>query len=312
MDNCARILVAGSQTLTGKAIQRQLNRQGYTNIVGEPENPDLTDAAQVEIMFSRACPEYVFLAAGKAGGIWANQNNPASLMLDNLLVACNVIGSAYRHDVKKLLYLASSCCYPRECSQPMRVDSLFTGPLEPTNAAYGTAKLAGIKLCQAYRQQYGAYFVSVIPANEFGPGDDFSLEDSHVIPALLRKLHEAKITGAETAQVWGTGRPKRDFIFIEDLADACIFVMGEYDGPEPINIGGETALSIKELAELIKQVVGYQGGLSFDTSKPDGMPIKVLDASELLTLGWRPATPMQSALTATYEWFQECVIGRED
>lgn len=304
MEKHARILVAGSQTLNGMAVGRQLERQGYTNIVGESaEKSDLADATQVDILFSEASPEYVFLTAGETGGIAANLKNPASLMLDNLSVACNIIGSAHRHGVKKLLYLASSCCYPRDCPQPMRVDSLFTGPLEPSNGAYATAKLAGIKLCEAYHQQYGVNYVSVIPANEFGPGDDFSLEDSHVIPALIRKMHAAKLASAESVEIWGTGAPKREFVFVDDLADACIFVMREYDGPGPINIGGGTESSIKELAESIKQVVGFPGDLSFDSSKPDGMPIKVLDSSELLGLGWRPKTSSGTALRATYEWF---------
>ena len=304
MDKDSRISVAGSQTSIGRAMLRQLKEQGYTNIVGEwGTSCDLTDPAQVDALFAKTSPEYVFLVAGKSGGIAANQKYPASLMLDNLSVACTIIDSAYRHGVHKLLYMTSSCCYPRECPQPMAVDSLFSGPLEPTNGAYGAAKLAGIKLCEAYRQQYGMNFVAVIPANEFGPGDDFSLEDSHVIPALMRKLHEGKLMGTETVQVWGTGTPKREFIFVDDLADACIFVTREYDGPGPINIGGGPALSIKDLAELIKQVVGYQGGLSFDSSKPDGMPVKVLNSSELLTLGWKPPTPFGTALGATYDWF---------
>lgn len=290
--------------MIGREILRQLIRRGYVNVAGEPGGEfDLTDANQVDALFSKTTPEYVFLAAGQSGGISFNQKYPASLMLDNLSVACSIIDSAYRHGVNKLLYMASSCCYPRECPQPMAVDSLFGGPLEPTNGAYGTAKLAGIKLCEAYRQQYGVNFVAVIPANEFGPGDDFSLEDSHVIPALIRRLHEGKLMGAETVQVWGSGTAKREFIFVEDLADACIFVMNEYDGPGPINIGGGTAMSIKELAELIKQVVGYPGDLRFDTTRPDGMPLKGLDSRELLTLGWKPQTPYGTALRATYDWF---------
>jgi len=304
LEKHSRILVAGSQTLAGKAIQRQLVQQGYTNFVDESGGAsDLNDSAQVDTLFTDSSPEYVFLAAGKSGGIAANQKNPASLMIDNLSVVCNVIGTAHRHGVKKLLYLASSCCYPRECPQPMNVDSLFSGPLEPTNAAYATAKLAGVRLCEAYRQQYGSNFVPVIPANEFGPGDHFSLEDSHVIPALLRKMYEAKLSGAESVAIWGTGTPQREFIFVDDMADACIFVMREYDGSRPINIGGDSALSIKELAELIKQVVDYQGRLSFDTSRPDGMPIKMLDSSELMTLGWQPKTKLLDALSITYEWW---------
>ncbi len=243
------------------------------------------------------------MAAGKSGGILPNQRYPADLMLDNLLVECNVIRVACQHRVKKLLYLASSCCYPRHCPQPMRVESLLTGSLEPTNEAYAVAKIAGIKLCQAYRQQYGANFIIGIPANAFGPGDDFSPEDSHVIAALIRKMHEAKRKDAPTVDIWGTGTPRREFIFADDLADACLFVMQEYDGTEPINLGGGTDLSIGELAQLTKEVVGYEGELHFDTSRPDGMPLKVLDSSPLMAMGWKPETSFEKALSATFEVF---------
>ena len=300
----AIIYVAGGQTLIGAAILRQLKQQGYTNIVGKPgEEPDLTDATSVDEFFSRLLPEYVFMAAGKSGGILPNQRYPADLMLDNLLVECNVIRAAYQHRVKKLLYLASSCCYPRHCPQPMRVESLLTGSLEPTNEAYAVAKIASIKLCQAYRQQYGANFVIGIPANAFGPGDDFSLEDSHVIAALIRKMHEAKLSDAPFVEVWGTGTPRREFIFADDLADACLFVMQKYDGTEPINLGGGTDLSIGELAQLTKEVVGYEGELRFDTSRPDGMPLKVLDSRPLMAMGWKSETSFEKALSATFEVF---------
>jgi GDP-L-fucose synthase len=300
MEKQAKVYVAGGETLIGAAILRQLERQGYVNIVGRPgEEPDLTDATKVDAFFARTAPDYVFLAAGRSGGIGANQKYPAELMLDNLLVECHVIHSAYRHGVKKLLYLASSCCYPKHCPQPMSVESLLTGPLEPTNEAYAVAKIAGIKLCQAYRQQYGVNFIVGIPANVFGPGDDFSLEDSHVIAALIRKMHEAKVLGAESVEIWGTGTPRREFIFADDLADACIFAMREYNDAEPINLGGGTDLSIAELAELVKEVVGYRGKLRFDTSKPDGMPLKALDSNRLMAMGWRPATPFRIALTET-------------
>jgi GDP-L-fucose synthase len=304
----AIIYVAGGQTLIGAAILRQLKQQGYTNIVGKPgEEPDLTDATSVDEFFSRLLPEYVFMAAGKSGGILANQKYPADLMLDNLLIECNVIRAAYQHRVKKLLYLASSCCYPRHCPQPMRVESLLTGSLEPTNEAYAVAKIAGIKLCQAYRQQYGANFIVGIPANAFGPGDDFSPEDSHVIAALIRKMHEAKRKGTPTVEIWGTGTPRREFIFADDLADACLFVMQKYDGTEPINLGGGTDLSIGELAQLTKEVVGYEGELCFDTSRPDGMPLKVLDSSPLMAMGWNQVTSFRDAVSATYNWFREII-----
>ena len=311
MEKQAKIYVAGGQTLIGAAILRELERQGYISIVGRPgEEPELTDAAQVDAFFARTAPGYVFLAAGKSGGIRANQKYPAELMLDNLLVECHVIHSAYRYGVKKLLYLASSCSYPKHCPQPMRVESLMTGSLEPTNEAYAVAKIAGIKLCQAYHQQYGADFISGIPADAFGPGDDFSLEDSHVIPALIRKMHEAKELGLESVDIWGTGTPRREFIFADDLANACIFIMRKYSGQKPINIGGGTdlCLSIAELAALIKEVTDYKGQLHFDSSKPDGMPLKELDSSKLRELGWKPLTPFRTALEKTYSWLKNMII----
>lgn len=308
MEKHAKVYVAGTQTLIGAAILRELERQGYVNIVGKSgEEPELTDAAQVDAFFAQTSPEYVFLAAGKSGGIKANQKYPAQLMLDNLLVECHVIHSAYHYGVKKLLYLASSCCYPKHCTQPMKEDALLTGLLEPTNEAYAVAKIAGIKLCQAYSQQYGVNFVCGIPANAFGPGDDFSPEGSHVIAALIRRMHEAKILNTETVEIWGTGSPRREFIFADDLADACIFVMREYDGTQPINLGCGSDISISDLAKAVKEVTAFQGQICFDASKPDGMPVKLLDSSKLKALGWRPRVPFYSALEATYEWFlQSC------
>lgn len=311
MEKNAKIYVAGATTLVGAAIRRRLERGGYENFVGEPgDEPDLTDVSQVDAFFNRASPDYVFVAAGKSGGIRANQKYQAEMMRDNLLVACNLIHSSYHHRIKKLLYLASSCAYPRHCPQPMRVDSLLTGPLEPTSEAYALAKLAGIKLCQAYRLQYGAKFICGISADAFGPGDDFSLEDSHVVSALIRRIHEAKVAGAGSVAIWGTGAPKRDFIFVDDLADACIVAMNKYDDFEPINLGAGNEVSIKELAKLVREVVGYDGEFEFDTTKPDGMPLKVLDARELRAMGWSPRTPLRSALGATYEWFLQ--NGKQD
>jgi GDP-L-fucose synthase len=304
MDKNARIYVAGQKTLIGSAIVRELKQRGFTNIVCEPEEePALDDAMQVHSFFRCKAPEYVFVAAGKSGGIEANQKYPADLIHDNLLVSCHITQSAYRCEVKKLLYLASSCSYPRHCSQPMHPASLLTGVLEPTNEAYAVAKIAGIKLCQAYRQQYGVNFISAIPGNAFGPGDDFHPEDSHVIAALIRKMHEAKIAGAKSVEVWGTGSARREFIFVDDVADACIFVMRHYDGLEPINLGGGSDLSIRELAFLVKEVAGYSGEVRFDASKPDGMPLKMLDSSRLSEMGWRPKTDFLTGLSATYGWF---------
>lgn len=304
MEKSAKIYVAGAETLIGATILQELERRDYMNTVGGAgEEPDLTNAAEVDAFFAEVAPEYVFIAAGRSGGIQANQKYPADLMRDNLLVESHVIHSAYRYGTKKLLYLASSCSYPKNCAQPMRVESLMTGVLEPTNEAYAVAKIAGMVMCQAYRQQYRANFISGIPADVFGPGDDFSLQDSHVIPALIHKMHDAKILGAESVEIWGTGTPRRDFIFAPDLADACIFVMREYDSSRPINISGGTELSIRELALSIKEVVGYTGELYFDTSKPDGTPLKALDSKELTTMGWKPRTPFWSALSVTYDWF---------
>lgn len=304
MEKRSRVYVAGGRTLIGSALLRELDRQGYTNVLGRPgEEPDLTDAAQVESFFARNAPEYVFVAAGRSGGIAANQKYPADLMLDNLLVECHLLAAAHRHRVRKLLYLASSCSYPKHSPQPMREDALLTGPVEPTNEAYAVAKIAGIKLCQAYRQQYGASFVAGIPANAFGPGDDFSPEDSHVIAALIQKMHEARLSGADSVEIWGTGSPRREFVFADNLAEACLLAMRAYDGPEPINLGGGVDMSIAELACLIREVTGFRGQILFDTGKPDGMPVKLLDSSKLLALGWRPRLSFRSALEATYDWF---------
>lgn len=306
MDKQAKIYVAGTRTLLGLAIRGDLERQGYTNVIDESgKEPELVDAGQVDDFFARTVPEYVFLAAGKSGGISANQKYPAELIRDNLLVECHVIHSAYRYGVKKLLYLASSCCYPKHCPQPMRVESLMTGPLEPTNEAYAISKIAGIQLCEAYRKQYGVKFLSAITADVFGPGDNFNLEDSHVVAALIRKMHEAKANQNQFVEIWGTGNPRREFVFADDLADACIFVMREYDGPDPINLGGGSDLSIRDLAFLIKEIIGYCGELRFDISKPDGMPVKILDSKKINEMGWKPKTPLRSALSTTFDWFLE-------
>jgi GDP-L-fucose synthase len=242
---------------------------------------------------------------GKAGGIGANQKLPADLMLNNLLVDCHVIDNAYRCGVKKLLYVGSSCCYPRACLQPMQVSSLMTGVLESTNEAYATAKLAGIKLTQAYRQQHGSNMISAIPANVFGPGDDFGVEDSHVIAALMVKMHQAKLCQTDNVEVWGSGLPRREFVYVADIADAAIFLMNHYSSPVPINVGSGADASIAEIAELIKEVVGYAGELRFDPKKPDGMPLKSLDSSELFALGWQPKTPLRLGLEKTYQWYLE-------
>jgi GDP-L-fucose synthase len=301
------IFVAGADTLIGGAIVRQLRRKGCAQIVGDGAvAPDLTDAAAVEAFFAQTKPAQVFVAAGRSGGISANQKYPADLMLNNLQVITHVIAAAHRHGAAKLLYLASSCIYPRQCPQPMSVPALMAGPMEPTSGPYAMAKMAGVTLCQAYRRQHGAHFISGIPADVFGPGCKFNTEDSHVVPALMLKMHEAKKRGAASIEVWGTGSPRREFIYADDVADACLFVMDRYDDAEPINLGGGTDLSIREAAEAIRRVVGYAGELRFDTTKPDGAPLKRLDSGRLLAMGWRPATSFESGLEATYrsllEW----------
>jgi GDP-L-fucose synthase len=306
LEKNSKIYVAGGKTLIGAAILRELKRQEYSNIVGMPdEEPDLTDPLQVESFFKNENPEYVFLAAGKSGGIEANRKYPADLMVNNLLIECNVIKNSHKYRVKKLLYLASSCSYPKYCPQPMQAESLLTGPLESTNEPYAVAKIAGIKLCQSFHQQYGDNFICGIPANTFGPGDDFSLENSHVIAALMRKMHEAKTQDVKLVEIWGTGTPRREFIFVDDLANACVFILKCYDSAVPINLGSGIDFSITELAECIKEVVGFQGKLTFDESKPDGMPIKLLDTKELKNMGWKPMWPFEDALKMTYVWLKK-------
>ena len=283
---------------------RRLQEAGNHALVGvRLQEPDLTCQSQVESFFEDSRPELVFVTAGLTGGIHANQTAPADLMLNNLLVSAHVLAAANRHGVKKLLYLGSSCMYPRQAQQPLRPEYLQTGPLEPTNAAYATAKLAGLALAQAYRSQDGAPFITAIPANAFGPGDDFHLDTGHVIPALIRRMHEAKLRGDDVIGIWGTGLPRREFIFADDLADACLFIMDHFDDSEPINLGSGSDVSIAEIATLIAEVVGYRGQLRFDASRPDGMPRKCLDSTKLFQLGWRPATPLCAALERTYAWF---------
>ena len=298
------IYVAGGNTLIGAAILRALNKAGYYKTFSE-KGEDLKDVNQVDTIFRERKPEFVFLAAGKTGGIAANIKYPADLMLDNLLIACNIIECARRYNVKKLLYLASSCSYPRDCAQPMKEEFLLAGLLEPTNEAYAVAKIAGIKLCQAYRSQYGSNFIVGIPANAFGPGDDFSEEDSHVVAALIRKMHEAKVNNRKQIEVWGTGNPQREFIFIDDLAEACLFIMNNYDTLEPINLGSGMTFSIRDMAKTIREVVGFNGVIVYDTSKPDGMPTKCLDNSRIRHLGWLPHRSLEESINLTYNWYIE-------
>ncbi|MEX0701712.1 MAG: GDP-L-fucose synthase [Planctomycetales bacterium] len=300
MDRKARIFVAGGDTLVGGAIVRRLRDGDYTAILGEP---DLRDPAAVEAFFREHRPEYVFLAGGRSGGIGMNRAHPAELMLDNLRIDYAVIDAARRHGARRLLYVAPPCVYPRDCPQPMRVEHLLSGPLEPTNEAYAVAKLAGIKLCQACRTEFGVDFRVGITANPYGPGEDFSLENSHVIPALLRKMHEARERGAASVEIWGTGRARREFLFADDVADGCLCAMRITGGDAIINLGGGSLVSIADLAERIRAVVGYGGGLRFDASRPDGMPEKTLDGSRLAAAGWSRRTNLDAGLRATYEWY---------
>lgn len=302
MHQDSAIYVAGADTLLGAALIRILRQHGYTNVVNDL-GLDLTDSTAVRQFFSDTEPEYVFVAAGKSGGIAANQSCPASLMWNNLAILCNLTQSSHQLHVKKLLYLASSCSYPRLSEQPMHPDSILTGPLEPTNEPYAVAKIAGIKLCESFQREHGANFISAIPANSFGSGDDFSLENSHVISALMRRMHDAKERNAPTVEIWGTGSPRREFVFIDDLADASIYAMNHYNGMAPLNLGGGIDISIYELAHAIQTVVGYSGKLWFNPERPDGMPIKILDSEQLFSLGWRAQTDFQAGLVKTYEWF---------
>jgi GDP-L-fucose synthase len=298
------IFVAGHRGLVGSAIVRRLRADGFGNLVlRDRAELDLTRQGAVERFFAENRPEYVFFAAAKVGGILANNTYPAEFIQDNLVIQTNIIDSAYRHGTRKLLFLGSSCIYPKFAPQPMPEDCLLTGPLEPTNEWYAIAKIAGLKMCQAYRRQYGFNAISAMPTNLYGPGDNFSLKNSHVLPALLRKVHEAKVAGAAQVEVWGTGKPRREFLYVDDLADACLFLMQNYDGDGWINVGSGRDETIAELADTILRVVGFQGALRFDTSKPDGTPRKLLDTSRLTELGWSPKIGLEAGIRLTYEWF---------
>lgn len=304
MDKNSRIFIADINSFIGGAIYNELKKKGYTNLISEPyKELDLRNREAVNTFFSQEKPEYVFLSGGKSAGIMGNIKYPGELMLDNLLVECHIIDISYHYGVKKLFYLASNCCYPRNCPQPMKESYLLTGPLEPSNEPYAIAKIAGIKLAQSYRIQYGVNFICGISANSYGPNDDFSADDSHVIGALLRRIHEAKKLNLKEVVIWGTGKPRREFIYVEELADACIFVMQQYDSTEPINIGTGGDVSIGQLARMIKKIIGFKGNLTYDTSKPDGMPIKLLDTTKITSLGWKSNINFQDALAKTYSWY---------
>ncbi|MDX1997435.1 MAG: GDP-L-fucose synthase [Thermoanaerobaculia bacterium] len=302
----SRIFVAGHRGLVGSAIVRRLAAGGFTNILTVPRSAlDLRDQAAVNRWFEAQRPEFVFLVAGTVGGILANSTRPAEFLYDNLMIHGTVVEAAYRTGVEKLLYLGSSCIYPREAPQPIPEEALLTSPLEPTNEAYAIAKIAGVKLCQAYRRQYGANFISAMPTNLYGPGDNFDLTSSHVLPALMRKFHDAKLAGRREVTVWGTGTPRREFLHVDDLADACLFLLEHYEDALHLNVGTGEDLSIRELAELVRSVVHPEAEIVFDTTKPDGTPRKLLDVSRLHALGWRHRTPLAAGIAATYRWFVE-------
>ncbi|PIG96214.1 GDP-fucose synthetase [Deinococcus sp. UR1] len=311
MPRDARVYVAGHNGLVGGAVMRRLQAEGFTNVITRSSRElDLRDQAAVRAFFAQERPEFVFLAAAKVGGILANSTYPAQFLYDNLMIAANVIHAAHESGVRKLLNLGSSCIYPRMAPQPLREEALLTGPLEETNRAYAVAKIAAIELCDHYRTQYGSDFISGMPTNLYGPGDNFDLKGSHVLPALMRKMVEAKEAGAATVEVWGSGTPLREFLFVEDLADACLFLMEHVSEPGPINVGTGVDLTIRELAELIADVVGFTGELVFDASKPDGTPRKLMDVSRLTGLGWSARTDLRTGVQQTYDWFlQERAAG---
>jgi len=302
----ARIYVAGHRGLVGSAIVRRLESEGFSNILtATREQLDLRDQAAVNYWFRANRPEYVFLVAGTVGGIWANSTRPAEFIYDNLMIHATVVHAAHLYSVTKLLYLGSSCIYPRECPQPMKEEYLLSGPLEPTNEPYAIAKIAGIKLCQAYRRQFGSDFISAMPTNLYGPNDNFDLQSSHVLPALIRKFHDAKIDGRREVTIWGTGAPRREFLHVDDLADACLFIMRNWDEDIHINVGTGEDLTIRELAETVRNVVYPSAELVFDTTKPDGMPQKLLDLTRLHALGWRHRIDLREGIEQSYQWFRE-------
>jgi GDP-L-fucose synthase len=315
MDTQSKIYVAGSRGLVGSALVRQLQAQGYENLVLRSSRElDLRHQGAVDDFFATEKPEYVFLAAARVGGIQANNTYRAEFLYDNLMIEANIIHSAYRHGVEKLLFLGSSCIYPKLCPQPMKEEHLLTGFLEPTNEPYAIAKIAGLKLCENYCRQYGVNFISAMPTNLYGLNDNFDLANSHVLPALMRKFHEAKVNGDPTVTVWGTGTPLREFLYVDDLADALVFLMNTYNEVDFVNVGTGQEVSIRELAQTIQAVVGYEGKLVFDTTKPDGTPRKLLDVSRLNAAGWQAKTDLKTGIEQTYTWFlqsYDSLRGRE-
>jgi GDP-L-fucose synthase len=300
----SKIYVAGHRGLVGSAIWRELERRGHQRLSGRTRQElDLLDTRAVEKFYADAKPEFVFVAAAKVGGILANNSQPADFLLENLQIQNNLIRGAHQAGVKKLLFLGSSCIYPKMAPQPLKEEYLLSGPLEPTNEWYAVAKIAGIKLCQAYRRQHGANFISVMPTNLYGPNDNYDLQSSHVLPALIRKFHEAKLRGDQAVTCWGSGKPLREFLHADDLAAACVFLMEKYDDEQIINVGCGSDLTIEELATMIKRVVGFAGKIIWDTSKPDGTPRKLMDSSRILAMGWKPQIDLETGIRRAYEEF---------
>ncbi len=304
----AKVFVAGHRGLVGAAVVRALERQGYANLVVRTHREvDLTEQAAVRGFFEQERPQAVIMAAARVGGIHANNSRPAEFIRDNLLIQDNVIDSAHRAGVQKFVFLGSSCIYPKLAPQPIKEDYLLTGPLEPTNEWYAVAKIAGLKMCQAYRRQYGFNAISLMPTNLYGPGDNFDLQNSHVLPAFIRRFHEARERGDATMSIWGTGTPRREFLHVDDLADAVVYLLRTYDEEPIVNIGWGEDVTIRELAETVADVAGFKGRLEFDSSKPDGTPRKLLDTSRLTSLGWRPKIKLRAGIEQTYAWFKEHV-----
>jgi GDP-L-fucose synthase len=306
MELCSKIWVAGHKGMVGSAIVRKLSELGYTNIITKDKSElDLLNQSVVESFFNSEKPEYVFLAAAKVGGIKANNERKGDFIYQNLMIQSNVINSSYKFGVKKLLFLGSSCIYPKLCPQPIREEYLLSGELESTNDAYAIAKIAGIKMCQSYNSQWGTNFISAMPTNLYGSNDNYDLETSHVLPALIRKFHEAKVEGKSVVEIWGTGTPKREFLFVDDLADACVFLMKDYSNSEIINIGTGEDITIMDLAQLISKIVGFNGEIYFNISMPDGTPRKLLDVSKLTHLGWKYKTSLNQGIEKTYQNFKD-------
>ena len=302
MEHDAKIYVAGHRGMVGSALMRRLQRAGYQNIVTRTfKELDLRNQADVAYFFADEKPDYVFLAAAKVGGIMANNTYRAEFIYDNLLISTNVIGQSHRHGVKKLLFLGSSCIYPKHAPQPLKEEYLLTGPLEPTNAPYALAKIAGLKLCEAFHEQYGSQFIGAMPTNLYGPGDNYHLQNAHVLPAMLHKFHEARERELPEVEIWGTGTPYREFLYVDDLADACLHLMESYTGTQPVNIGTGQEISIRDLALLIQDITGYEGTIRFDTSKPDGTMRKLLDVSKIRGMGWESATGLRQGIEYVYQ-----------